>query len=89
MKTISIHVTGKVQGVFFRKYTKDKADELMLAGIVKNLSDGGVYIEATGNDDALVKFVSWCNHGPMLAQVTSVETNQVEDKNFDGFKIVY
>ncbi|HNR19701.1 MAG: acylphosphatase [Bacteroidetes bacterium] len=89
MKTISILVKGKVQGVFFRKYAKDKADELDVSGFVKNINDGSVYIEATGNEDALNKLVAWCNHGPMLAQVASVETNLMELHDFDGFEISY
>ena len=87
MKSISISIKGKVQAVFFRKYTKDKADELLLTGFVKNLSDGSVYVEATGSDDALNKFVTWCHHGPLLANVQSVETNQIPLRDFDGFKI--
>jgi acylphosphatase len=89
MKTISILVKGKVQGVFFRKCAKDKADELNVSGVIKNLNDGSVYIEATGGDDALNSLVAWCNHGPMLAKVLSVETSQIELREYNGFKISF
>lgn len=89
MKTISILVKGKVQGVFFRKCAKDKADELNVSGVIKNLNDGSVYIEATGGEDALNGFLAWCNHGPMLAKVLSVETSQIELREYDGFKISF
>lgn len=45
----NIIVSGKVQGVRFRKHTQLKAKELNLYGIVKNKSNGTVYIEVIGD----------------------------------------
>jgi acylphosphatase len=48
MKQLTLHLNGKVQGVFFRFNAKKQADRLDLAGFVKNLSDGRVKIVAQG-----------------------------------------
>jgi acylphosphatase len=48
MHHYQITVSGKVQGVWFRKSTQDKARELGLRGFVRNQPDGSVYIEASG-----------------------------------------
>ena len=55
MKHLSIRVSGKVQGVFFRASTKDRADELHIKGTVGNNADGSVSIEAEGEDENLIK----------------------------------
>ena len=48
MKHLSIHVSGKVQGVFFRASAKGKAEELNIKGNVRNNADGSVSIEVEG-----------------------------------------
>lgn len=86
-KGITIRVTGKVQGVFFRAFTKEKADELDIAGFVRNEANGDVYIEAEGDQELLASFVSWCRQGPRLAIVTGVTTTDTSLKNFREFII--
>lgn len=44
----SFQIFGKVQGVFFRKFTKEQADKLGLKGWVTNLADGTVQGQAQG-----------------------------------------
>jgi acylphosphatase len=78
----NIHVTGRVQGVFYRKSTVQKAQELGVAGYVRNQPDGSVYIEAEGFPDKLDTLVSWCWNGPELARVQNV---RVEDGEWHGF----
>ena len=53
--SMAFTVRGKVQGVYFRKYTKAKADELNLKGWVKNMADGSVQGVAQGQPSALVE----------------------------------
>lgn len=72
-KCIQITVTGKVQGVFYRKYAVAKALELGITGFVKNQNDGSVYIEACAEDDVLSIFVDWCYSGSPDAEVANVE----------------
>jgi len=83
MKCISIHVKGRVQGVFFRASTKTKADELGVKGFVRNERDGSVYMEAEANENILNQFVEWCKLGPKNAIVDNVH---IQEKELIGFK---
>ncbi len=83
-----IKVQGKVQGVWFRKYTFDKALELKLRGFVQNESDGSVYVEVEGNDEVLDKFIKWLHTGSPQSSVDKVEIIQKQDcKNLSSFEI--
>jgi acylphosphatase len=64
MKHFNIHVSGKVQGVFFRASAKEQADKTNIKGFVRNEPSGDVYIEAEGDDNELKSFLQWCKHGP-------------------------
>lgn len=66
-------VTGKVQGVFFRASTRDRAQALGLHGHAKNLADGSVEVVAAGDATALEKLADWLQHGPPMARVERVE----------------
>jgi acylphosphatase len=87
MATLSIKISGKVQGVFFRASTKEQADHLGIKGLVRNEKDGSVYVEAEGVKSKLDQFVLWCKQGPPHAVVTDVEITEVEPKQFASFKI--
>lgn len=76
MKRLSIHVTGKVQGVFYRASTERKAKEIGLTGFVRNQADGSVYIEAQGDEKQLSLLTEWCKHGPQQAEVASVNLSE-------------
>ncbi|MFZ2905897.1 MAG: acylphosphatase [Cyclobacteriaceae bacterium] len=87
MKHLAIHVSGKVQGVFFRASAKGKADELNITGVVRNEKDGSVYIEAEGKDENLKQFVAWCHQGPAKAEVARVVVNEGTIRHFKTFEI--
>lgn len=87
MKSITIKVKGRVQGVGFRYSTLLKAKELNILGIVKNMSDGSVYIEATGTTENLDKFTLWCYQGPKWAFVENIEVSEIEVKKHTRFNI--
>ncbi len=88
LQTISITVSGKVQGVYFRQSAKEKAIQLGLTGLVKNLRDGNVHILITGTPEQLESFKDWCKTGPPRAVVTGVEILELPLKLFDHFTIV-
>ena len=91
MKT-SVHVliSGKVQGVWFRASTKQKAEELGITGWVRNTSDGKVEAVFEGEEKIVQKMIEWCHHGPPLAKVEHVEIKQQKPSNgFEGFSIKY
>lgn len=87
LKTISIIVSGKVQGVWYRKYTVDKATELGISGFVKNLPDDNVYILATGTEEQLQVLVQWCYTGSPKSRVEKVEVREESLQTFDDFRI--
>ena len=81
-----IIVHGRVQGVWFRAGTKEKADELGLLGWVKNRTEGTVEIHAEGEKLLLEKFIKWCRMGTPAADVISIDIDEVmvqECKSFD------
>ncbi|MEJ6982523.1 acylphosphatase [Pedobacter sp. P351] len=88
MKHLDITVNGKVQGVSFRMATKAVADQLQVKGLVKNMPDGSVYIEAEGDNFSLENFLEWCNEGPLQATVQKVEVVEGEVKNYRNFEIL-
>lgn len=87
MKSVSITVTGKVQGVFFRASAKDIADRLNVKGFAQNMPDGSVYIQAESDEDNLKQFIDWCQQGPPRASVSNVNIIEAELKSFQRFDI--
>jgi acylphosphatase len=89
MEHVNITVRGKVQGVFFRKSTQEKAYELQISGYVQNERDGSVYIEAEGEKEKIDEFIEWCKKGPKNAEVTEIKTRNGNFQNYEDFEIAY
>jgi len=85
----TVVITGKVQGVFFRKHTKIKAKELSIKGTVRNLPDGSVYLEIEGSKHAVLQMLNWCERGPQNALVTNVSSSLSKAQHFNEFKVEY
>jgi acylphosphatase len=87
---VNIFVSGRVQGVFFRQSTKNKAKELGIVGTVRNIEDGRVEIVAQAEYFALKPFIDWCHKGPIAARVDQVEIIQLKgnDESLISFDIV-
>lgn len=79
---VRIVISGRVQGVGFRFSTKQVADELDIRGIVKNESDGTVYVEAAGDKDSLSQFIEALRKGPSHA-ATVHEVSVTFDENIE------
>ena len=73
MKVLNVKVYGKVQGVFFRKYTYDFARSIELVGIVKNLDDGAVFIRVSGTDGKLKEFKKYLQNGSPDSRVDKID----------------
>ena len=71
-------VSGKVQGVFFRASTRQKAVELGCAGYAHNLADGRVEVLAIGEPSSVAKLIDWLRAGPPAAHVSGVEVQSLE-----------
>ena len=89
MKTIAITVKGKVQGVYFRNYTKTKATALGITGTIKNLPDGNVFIIATGEDYQLNDLIAYCKEGPPKAVVEEIIKEDMGLQQFSDFEITH
>jgi acylphosphatase len=90
MKRLNAVVTGIVQGVSFRHYTKMKARELGLVGWVGNRLDGSVEVMAEGQESSLEAFVEWLHEGSPDAEVDAVEVSWGEPSGeYSSFTISY
>ena len=87
LQTLSITVTGQVQGVYYRQATRQKARELGITGQVRNNSDGSVTVVATGTNDKLNELLSWCKEGPPRAIVLEVDVKTLTPQSFEDFTI--
>ena len=88
MATVHLLIKGKVQGVFFRASAKETADKLGVKGWVKNTWDEDVEAMATGNEEAVKKFIEWCWMGPRRAVVEDVIITSAEETFFDDFLVI-
>lgn len=86
-KSIRCRVTGRVQGVYFRAATAERARELGVRGWVRNCADGSVEVAATGRDDAVAELVRWLWTGPPAASVASVATELCDETFNERFEI--
>lgn len=86
---VGIHITvrGIVQGVAFRYHTQLKAQELGVAGIVRNESNGSVIIRAAAEESTMLRFLRWCHYGPKNADVQELAYKYIEPESFFGFII--
>jgi acylphosphatase len=76
MRRVSLRISGKVQGVFFRQSTLEVAQQLGLRGWVKNLPTGEVQALAEGPEEQVEALIQFCHQGPPLALVTHVEVTE-------------
>ena len=85
-----LYLSGRVQGVSFRYYTKKKADGIGVVGWVRNLPDGRVEVVCSGEKEEISKFIKWCQTGPKSARVDSIDLYKEKiDNNYLDFKIRY
>lgn len=80
-----MEISGQVQGVGFRFSAKNTADELGIKGIVRNESDGTVYVEALGDKESMDKFIEAMRKGPSPAadvdKVVVTFDSNIEEKS--------
>lgn len=78
MKRYSIIASGRVQGVGFRAYVQEIAYEMDIHGWVRNLPDGTVEIEAEGDDEKVMKFITAIrNSNDNYIQVQAINTRSI------------
>ena len=88
IKRIHAIVKGKVQGVFYREFTRREADLSGVSGYVSNMKDGNVEIVAEGEEKKLKEFERKFRKGPLMAFVTDVELKEEQATGeFEGFDL--
>jgi acylphosphatase len=87
MRAIHLVIHGKVQGVFFRKHALEKANDLGLKGIVRNLPNGNVEIFAEGYDFRLKELIEWCHIGSPNSKVERVIVHDIAFFGYEQFLI--
>jgi len=90
MKRMRVFISGRVQGVFFRAYTRETAMSLNLTGWVRNLYDGSVEALFEGDDTNVQSMLEWCKKGPPHAVVRHVDASEEPyTGEFRDFRITY
>ena len=83
------YVSGRVQGVFYRASTRERAQQLGCRGYARNLADGRVEVLAVGQPAAVGALVEWLWRGPPAAHVQDVQCSDVAPGDLgempDGF----
>ncbi len=90
MSQIRYHllISGRVQGVCFRYYTRREALKNSLTGWVRNLPDGRVEALLEGERAAVDATILWCRKGPEMARVDEIEIEeQAVTGKFTNFTI--
>ncbi|SDJ29648.1 acylphosphatase [Billgrantia gudaonensis] len=78
-------VSGKVQGVWFRRATQEQALQHGVTGHARNLPDGRVEVLLCGDGEAVNQVAAWLWKGPPNARVTHVEFEPLEPRDPDNF----
>lgn len=87
---VHLKISGQVQGVCFRHYCREQAEQIGVKGVVRNKDDGSVEVIAEGEEGVIKNFITWCRRGPPLAVVEACEEKQEPPTGeFDSFTIGY
>lgn len=84
VKRLSARIHGRVQGVGYRYYARETANELGLTGWARNTWDGDVEVVAEGEEGRLARFIGLLREGPQRAEVTDIDVTWEEPKHISG-----
>ncbi|HYW15629.1 MAG TPA: acylphosphatase [Allosphingosinicella sp.] len=84
-----LRIHGRVQGVFFRNWTADRALALGVRGWVRNRLDGSVELVAYGEEGSVEALIAECRTGPPTAKVERIEVKDAgEEGPAAGFQVI-
>ncbi|HEC18127.1 MAG TPA: acylphosphatase [Gammaproteobacteria bacterium] len=78
MQCMRCHVSGRVQGVFFRASTRHEAQRLGVTGYARNLQDGRVEVLVCGSAASVDELCAWLAKGPPMAKVSNVSCETMD-----------
>jgi acylphosphatase len=89
MEKLARHVrlTGLVQGVFFRAWTRDEANALRITGWVRNCTDGSLEAHVEGEAEDVEELIDLMREGPPGARVDKVEVGIADPEGHSGFEV--
>ncbi len=83
----NVRVTGRVQGVFFRAWTRGEAQANGVKGWVRNLSDGSVEAHLEGEAEAVEGLIQRMREGPPGARVSEMEVTTADAEGLASFDV--
>lgn len=83
---IRVVISGRVQGVWYRGWTSDQAEQLGLRGWVRNRRDGSVEALFTGDEALVREMIERCRRGPPAARVKRVDEFEADGPAPAGFE---
>ena len=82
-----VRVTGRVQGVFFRAWTTERALALGVTGWVRNALDGSVEAHLEGEEAFVQRLIDQLKNGPPAARVEQIDVEAVDLEGSDCFEV--
>jgi acylphosphatase len=76
--TVRVNITGRVQGVWYRAWTRQEAELRHLDGWVRNRLDGSVEAFFCGPEPQVTDMIKVCHTGPPMARVDDIQINPAE-----------
>jgi len=89
MMSVHVRVSGRVQGVYYRAYTRDRAKSLGINGWVRNIPGGGVEAVLEGERQQVGEMLKAMKSGPSGSLVLGIELSEIEAKGYNDFEIKY
>lgn len=86
-RAVRVRVTGRVQGVFYRRYAAEEAARLGVAGWVSNERDESVLLHAEGDDAAVHAMVAWCREGSPASAVDHLDVEEAKPSGASSFEV--
>ena len=83
-----ITLTGRVQGVGFRRWAEKQATKMNLSGYIKNQGRNSVHIVVAGEAEQVRTFEALCKTGPDNARIDKISLKDYEEAVIFGFSII-
>jgi len=87
MKTVDVIISGRVQSVGFRAFTRKNAVQLDVNGYVENLEDGRVHAVLEGDDQRVDMLLEVIRYGPGTARVRDIKIRPLDKAGFEDFNV--
>lgn len=84
-----VFISGLVQGVGYRFFTRQQARNLKIKGWVRNLPNNDVEAVFEGERTAVNEIIQWCRIGPPEAVVKDVQVEYSQAQGLETFEIIY